>query len=224
MVDSTMNRDPLPVVGGGDASLAVALEAMERLVCSPEPAVVFSSLVRLCAPTICESATATIAGSDEKVYAVSWPRDSVDHHHRSQGSNVITPFEASGTGDFPSYRGVVSMRFEGQDPATPFLAQLLVDRALATVERQRLAESVTRQQAVVENLEVALTSNREIGVAVGIVMSTLALSAASAFELLRHVSQHTNTKLHAIALEVTRRGRLDVPPGMPLPENGASRV
>ncbi len=224
MVDSTMNRDSPPLVGGGDSTLAVAIEATEKLVCSAEPAVVFSSLVRLCAPTICESATATISGSDEKVYAVSWPRDAVDRHHRSQGSNVITPFEAPGTGDFPSYRGAVSMRFEEQDSATPFLAQLLVDRALATVERQRLAESVTRQQAVVENLEVALTSNREIGVAVGIVMSTLSLSADSAFDLLRHVSQHTNTKLHAIALEVTRRGLLDVPPGMSLPENGASRV
>lgn len=224
MVDTTLNRENRAALGGQDASLEVALQALKALVSSSEPAVVFSSLVRLCAPTICESATVTISEPDEQVCAVSWPRDAVDHHHE-QRSTVVTPFEAAAAGDHPGYRGVVSLRFGAPDPATPVLAQLLVDRALATVERQRLVESSARLRTVSENLEVALTSNREIGVAVGILMATRSLSADSSFELMRHVSQHTNTKLRAVALEVTRRGGLDVPPGMPLPVlDGAPRV
>lgn len=221
MVDSTTDLDAPHSVGGQDHPLGAALRALEALACSAEPAVVFSSLVRLCAPTIFASATATITGPDETVYAVSWPRDAAEHH-QSQRSIVVTPFEAPASGDHSGYRGVVSLRFDGRDPVTPYLAQLLVDRAMATVERQRLLESTARQRTVVENLEVALRSNREISVAVGILMVTRALSTDSAFELLRHVSQHTNTKLRAIALEVTRLGALDVPPGMPLPvQSGA---
>lgn len=214
MVDSTMDYDNPHSMGGRDPSLGTALQALKALVSSAEPAVVFSSLVRLCAPAICESATATISGPDEKVHAVSWPRDAVDHHHQPRRFNVVTPFESAATGDYPAYRGVVSLRFEGHDPASPILAQLLVERALATVERQRLADSVARQRTVVENLEVALTSNREISVAVGILMATHSLGADGAFHLLRHVSQHTNTKLRAIAVEVVRSGRLDVPTGL----------
>jgi hypothetical protein len=60
-------------------------------------------------------------------------------------------------------------------------------------------------------LEGALRSNREIGVAMGVLMARHQLTRAQAFDLLRVASQHTNRKLADIAVEVTDAGTLDLP-------------
>ena len=61
-----------------------------------------------------------------------------------------------------------------------------------------------------DQLGVALTSNREIGVAIGIVMVNHKLTEERAFDLLSGVSQHTNRKLRVVALEVARSGVLEL--------------
>ncbi len=58
------------------------------------------------------------------------------------------------------------------------------------------------------NLEVALESNRKIGVAVGILMSSRLLTADQALEELRAASQHLHRKLRDIAVEVAETGEL----------------
>ena len=72
---------------------------------------------------------------------------------------------------------------------------------------------VTAMQAEDEssNLRVALESNREIGVAVGVLMTVHHVTQAQAFDLLRAVSQHTNRKLTVVAQEVADTGTLTMP-------------
>lgn len=58
----------------------------------------------------------------------------------------------------------------------------------------------------VRNLEVALTTNRDIGVAIGIVMTTRQVTKDTAFDLLRTASQHLNRKLRDVADQVISTG------------------
>lgn len=59
----------------------------------------------------------------------------------------------------------------------------------------------------IENLERAITSRTVIGQAEGILMERFDLSAARAFDVLRRVSQDSNTKLHAVADRLVRTRR-----------------
>ena len=58
------------------------------------------------------------------------------------------------------------------------------------------------------NLVRALESNREIGVAMGILMQRHQVSREVAFDLLRTASQDTNRKLSVVASEVADTGML----------------
>jgi hypothetical protein len=58
------------------------------------------------------------------------------------------------------------------------------------------------------NLKRALESNREIGVAMGILMQRHQISRAEAFDVLRMASQDSNRKLSAVASEVADTGLL----------------
>ena len=60
----------------------------------------------------------------------------------------------------------------------------------------------------VTNLEEALKSNREIGVALGVLMTRYALAQQQAFDLLRTVSQRTHRKLRDVASDVAFTGEL----------------
>jgi GAF domain-containing protein len=66
-----------------------------------------------------------------------------------------------------------------------------------------------RQQA--EHLQLALESNRQIGVAMGVLMSRQHVTRQQAFDLLRIASQHTHRKLADIAMDVADTGILDYP-------------
>ncbi len=61
-----------------------------------------------------------------------------------------------------------------------------------------------------DNLESALASNRMIGAAIGIVMTSLELDMEAAFGLLRITSQHGNRKLHDVAELVVAAGDISV--------------
>jgi hypothetical protein len=58
------------------------------------------------------------------------------------------------------------------------------------------------------NLAVALATSRQIGAAIGILMSAHKITADEAFDRLRVSSQHLHRKLHDIAYEVTETGAL----------------
>ena len=86
---------------------------------------------------------------------------------------------------------------------------------VAAVERVRVMVSValsalrTREQ--VDQLEQAVRSNRDIGVAMGILMAHRLITRDEAFELLRRASQQSHRKLVAVADDVIRTGVLEYP-------------
>lgn len=75
-----------------------------------------------------------------------------------------------------------------------------------------IALANSRSRAKAENLERAQQSNREIGMALGILMSRHRVTRQEAFDLLRMASQHSHRKLRDIALDVVDTGLLDFPP------------
>lgn len=79
---------------------------------------------------------------------------------------------------------------------------------LATHAAIALAKADAEDQS--KNLQVALTSNRTVGVAVGIIMATYKVTQDQGFDLLRLASQHSHRKLHDIARDVVESGTLDI--------------
>ncbi len=199
-----------------NTSLSRVIQAASLLVNSAEPTVVFDSLVQLSAPLLCDAATATVSEPGRSIHATSWP--ACDVNQRSQPESLVTAFDAPASGDCAGYHGIVSLRFRLQDESRPFIAQLLVERAMAIVERARLVESAERWEAAADQLERAVCSNREIGVAVGIVMANHKLGDEEAFKLLSQVSQHTNREIRLVALDVARAGMLELPRGVAVTE------
>lgn len=76
-----------------------------------------------------------------------------------------------------------------------------------------------RQAAQVADLEQALGSSRDIGVALGILMERHKISREQAFGLLTMASQHGNRKLRDIAAYLAETGELPLPP----PRRGQGR-
>ncbi|HEV2887860.1 MAG TPA: GAF and ANTAR domain-containing protein [Jatrophihabitans sp.] len=74
-----------------------------------------------------------------------------------------------------------------------------------------LALSALRRGETAAHLARALESNREIGVAMGVLMTQHKISRDQAFNLLRITSQHTHRKLSDIAADVADTGTLDLP-------------
>jgi len=85
------------------------------------------------------------------------------------------------------------------------LARLAVHHELASLRNFALAEAENRS----ENLEQALSSNRQIGAAIGILMATHKLTSDRAFALLRETSNNKNRRLRDVADHVVLTGSLD---------------
>jgi AmiR/NasT family two-component response regulator len=68
--------------------------------------------------------------------------------------------------------------------------------------------ALNRAEDKAANLERALSSNRQIGAAMGILMARLKLTDEQAFDLLRKASQNRHRKLRDIAEEVMMTGEL----------------
>lgn len=95
----------------------------------------------------------------------------------------------------------VPRAFDGADEATVLLLSTHGAQVLAGVGWQN----------EVETLEQALASNRDIGVAMGILMSRHLVTRDEAFGLLRMASQHQHRKLAVVAREVAETGALELP-------------
>ncbi|MGX7678958.1 ANTAR domain-containing protein [Jatrophihabitans sp. DSM 45814] len=74
-----------------------------------------------------------------------------------------------------------------------------------------LALAGTTRLRRIEHLERALASNRDIGVAMGILMIRHLATKQQAFDMLRVASQHSHRKLGLVALEVIDTGQLSYP-------------
>lgn len=77
-----------------------------------------------------------------------------------------------------------------------------------------IAMTGVRHRDQAEHLRLALESNRQIGVAMGVLMSRQQVTKQQAFDLLRIASQHTHRKLADIAIDVSETGILEYPPSV----------
>ena len=76
----------------------------------------------------------------------------------------------------------------------------------STMASLALQHALERQRS--GNLETALESSRQIGMAMGILMSSKLLTPDQAFQQLRRASQHLHRKLRDVAAEVMETGEL----------------
>jgi hypothetical protein len=74
-----------------------------------------------------------------------------------------------------------------------------------------IAVAAAGRQERIGNLEQALESNREIGIAIGVLMSAQLVTREQAFDLLRMASQHSHRKLRDVAAQVAETGVLNYP-------------
>ena len=94
------------------------------------------------------------------------------------------------------------------------------DTAQPQPSRQQLLEELQDARLLAAQLEQSRTSHRRIGIATGVLMNSLRVPEATAFELLRRASMRQNIKLGLIAEYVILAGCLpdDVhAPGAPEP-------
>jgi signal transduction histidine kinase/DNA-binding response OmpR family regulator len=91
----------------------------------------------------------------------------------------------------------------------PFDPTELLARIRVHVELARLREyAINQAQDEAANLRVALSSNRQIGAALGIIMQRYQLDNDESFSRLRSTSQRLNRKLRDLADDVVRTGDL----------------
>jgi signal transduction histidine kinase/DNA-binding response OmpR family regulator len=88
------------------------------------------------------------------------------------------------------------------------LARIRVHHELARLRDFALSQAENRAA----NLHRALASNRQIGVAIGVLMAQAKITEEEAFDQLREVSQRQNRKLRDIADQVVLTGALEPPP------------
>jgi GAF domain-containing protein len=166
--------------------IADVLATMDQLLCSADPAVVFSSVARLCVPILCDVATVTMAEDGQQPYSIRWPSpgprdttpddvvaDNGEAHHR-----VFVPIRSRAPEEADRFSGTLELRYDGYEPSPgqEMLALLVAERASAVIDQERLAERVRVQLARGDNLEVGMASNRDIGIAIGIVMGAYILT------------------------------------------------
>lgn len=97
-----------------------------------------------------------------------------------------------------------STQYEAFSEVCEMLGCVFATHAAIALDGAHAGEQVT-------NLVVAQESNREIGMAMGVLMSRHQLTQSQAFDLLRMASQHTHRKLREIASDVVQTGMLDFP-------------
>ena len=133
---TTSARTPAPV----GASVAKTMRTLTKIVASAEPAVVFTSLVRLCVPEICDAATVTICEDGGPTYGLSWPRE--PEAIRPDEGCVLTSISGRASEFHSAYVGVLTLSYSRpQVIGDSVVARLLVQRAVATIAQERFSES-----------------------------------------------------------------------------------
>jgi ANTAR domain/GAF domain len=104
----------------------------------------------------------------------------------------------------PNDRGALNFYATERDAFTEL--DLGIGAIFSTLSSLALQNALESQKNV--NLETALESSRQIGMAMGILMSSRLLTPDQAFDQLRMASQHLHRKLRDVAAEVTETGTL----------------
>ena len=91
------------------------------------------------------------------------------------------------------------------------IAVLLAEAELGHDVIAQLLAEVQDQRGTIANLRKALSTNRDIGAAIGILMAGQKVSKEEAFAILKAASQNGHRKLHEIADDVLYTGTLPSP-------------
>ena len=89
-----------------------------------------------------------------------------------------------------------------------YFSDELIDTGAIFAEHAAISIEAATAEQKAENLQLALASNRRIGMAIGILMSTYVCTEEHAFDLLRTASQRQHHKLRDVAEEVILTGML----------------
>jgi len=118
-------------------------------------------------------------------------------------------------------RGMIGYRLQqGPDARSAFnvfsdtpgaLTQQSADTGAVLAAFTSVALTAAEEKASAENLRRGLSSNREIGKAMGLIMAAHSVSDDEAFEILRSASTRTNTRLADVAGKVNSSHRQQLP-------------
>jgi GAF domain-containing protein len=115
--------------------------------------------------------------------------------------------------------GVLTLYSDQPDAFSPQLAevvQVYADHAAIALDR-------ARSDSKAENLQIALESSREIGIALGILVERYKITSEQAFDMMRVASQHSHRKLRTIAADLVHTGEFRTETGAgELPGSGAT--
>jgi hypothetical protein len=192
-------------------------DAVNGIVRSDEPAVVLSSLARVSHPAFSDACAVELSEGTDALFQVSFPLPDEAASPAGLGSvpaeagappaagkTVTTAFRAASGDGYPSFAGVVVHSWIDHDPTDEdaIIARLLVDRALAIVRHERLAQSAARAEDRAAQLAIELVTSRVEGEAIGILMAQHQATEDEAVSLLRQASWTGQRKLHETAADV----------------------
>jgi GAF domain-containing protein len=104
---------------------------------------------------------------------------------------------------------VAALNIYSRDPDAFTQDAITMAMLLATHGALAVSRVIAREK--VSNLAKAVTTNREIGMAMGVLMMAYKVTEDEAFDLLRIASQGSQRKMNAIARDVIDTGALDLP-------------
>ena len=208
---------------GRARSVREIMGALRHITASDEPAVVLSSLARSINPSFSDACVIELSEGTETLFRVCFPMP--DEAELPAGAGpvqaaagaspagtrcIITTFEAGSSHGYPSFAGMVVHFWAERDPTEDdrIIARLLVDRALAIVQNERLAQAAARVDSRAAKLAIDLITSRTDGEATGILMAKHHVTPAQAASLLCQASQERQQKVHEAAAEVVRTGDL----------------
>lgn len=202
--------------------LEVVLSTLAELPRAAEPAAVLASLARRCVATCCDSCTISV---DRDGYRLRWPPAGAELDGPVGIDPERLPLERPEPTGYQlaerelrvsspgGYAMVWTYRRRRPTDADLLLAQLALDRAVAILEVERLRGQAEAADELAGNLQTALTSSREIGMAMGIVMERHKLSPDQAFELLARISQQRQHRVREVAAQIAQTGLVELPRG-----------
>jgi hypothetical protein len=210
---------------GRARSVREIVGALRHIAASEEPAVVLSSLARSSNPSFSDACLIELSEGTETLFRVCFPMPDEAELLAGAGPaqaaagappgdmrSIITTFEAPSSHGYPSFAGMVVHFWAERDPTEDdaVIARLLVDRALAIVQNERLAQAAARADSRAAKLAIDLITSRIEGEATGILMAKHHVTPAQAASLLCQASQVRQQKVHEAAAGVVRTGDLDL--------------
>jgi hypothetical protein len=137
---------------------------------SDEPAVVLSSLARSSNPSFSDACAVELSEGTQPHFRVRFPMPDDDAPAAcpdacappATGKTIITPFQAGSGHGYASFAGVIVHSWAEREPTEDdaIIARLLVDLALAIVQRERFAQTAARADDRAANLAFELITGR----------------------------------------------------------------